>query len=378
MTPSLLLAMSMTAASAANLSGTVSDLSGNPLRGAVVQAASASDISHEDGSWALGRILEARPTPVERHLSRATLVQENGRLQVRWDRRAADGRLSSPIAAVPAARGTALRSTGEFAAPETLDVIWRGKRLVHLVVPSGDSVGILFRIDTAWDDDHGIPWNPRIAYGSLRDARDGHVYRTVTVGHRTWMAQNLAANTQDADSGVCYHASPDSCAKYGRLYTWAMAMAIDHRYDTLDWNSTDSLRQGLCPAGWRLPTKSEIEAFADSLGDTSAIAPDTLGRKLKSMSGWIPDPAADVSSIHPNGVDLHGMRILPGGLHTEARVLDSTTDESILSGLEGFHWTSSSATPTSSWNWYFSFGDDQMLQYPIRKTWAASIRCIQN
>jgi len=114
---------------------------------------------------------------------------------------------------------------------------------------------------------------------TFTDSRDKKTYKTVKIGEQTWMAQNL--NYQTASGSQCYSSSPDSCAKYGRLYTWNAATTA-------------------CPTGWHLPDTYDWRELWLTAGDDS-------GKKLKSTSGWT--NKSDGSS--GNGTDDFGFSALP-------------------------------------------------------------------
>jgi uncharacterized protein (TIGR02145 family) len=121
----------------------------------------------------------------------------------------------------------------------------------------------------------------------LADPNDGngdnsYTYsgRTVKIGNQTWMAENLDRATTNSK---CYENSADSCAKYGRLYTW-----------------TDAKKA--CPSGWHLPTIAEWTTLLDYAGGG-----DKAGTKLKSTSGWYDD------AFGGNGTDDYGFTALPSG-----------------------------------------------------------------
>lgn len=106
--------------------------------------------------------------------------------------------------------------------------------------------------------------------GTLVDSRDGKNYRTVEIASQEWMAENLNYS-QDSVEGVCYQNKPENCAKYGRLYTWDMAMKA-------------------CPEGWRLPQKEEIEELLKVVGGKQDSKEwwkwYGAGMVLKSTEGW--------------------------------------------------------------------------------------------
>ncbi len=107
----------------------------------------------------------------------------------------------------------------------------------------------------------------------LYDSRDGHTYKTVTIGTQTWMAQNLNYKTSES---YCFDDASANCALYGRLYSWSSAKSA-------------------CPAGWHLPSIDEFEVLEEQVGG-SGIA----GKVLKSKAEW-------------NGTDDYGFDALPVG-----------------------------------------------------------------
>jgi uncharacterized protein (TIGR02145 family) len=138
---------------------------------------------------------------------------------------------------------------------------------------------------------------------TLKDLRDSTVYKTVTIGSQTWMAENL--NYETANS-YCYNDSTEYCTKYGRLYIWAAAMDSVGTWSTngkgCGYNKTCSPTypvRGICPEGWHLPTKAEFETLFTAVGGQS-----TAGKVLKSTSGW---------NSSGNGTDAYAFSALPAG-----------------------------------------------------------------
>ena len=74
---------------------------------------------------------------------------------------------------------------------------------------------------------------------TFTDERDGHVYRAIQIGGKTWLAENFRyQNTDNRIKGVYIVMTKENTEKYGYLYTWGAAQAA-------------------CPAGWHLPTDEE-------------------------------------------------------------------------------------------------------------------------
>jgi len=171
---------------------------------------------------------------------------------------------------------------------------------------------------------------------------------------KTWMTENLNKTTKDS---WCYDNSADSCAKYGRLYTWDAAKKA-------------------CPTGWHLPTRDEWDNLAEFVGGTrkdytigdNIYQYDWLdaGTKLKSTSGW---------DHNGNGTDDFGFSALPGGFTTQSVHL--------WAGVSGYWWTATRDMESDFDNNIFAYRTNMLSTNIVNVTSARcgmgySVRCVKN
>ena len=159
--------------------------------------------------------------------------------------------------------------------------------------------------------DDGLVDTSSIVMDSLEDDRDGQIYKTVSIGSQTWMAENLnyrfMGKTSSLDSSsFCYNDSTKYCEKYGRLYLWSAAMDSIAEFSTngKDCGYGKSCKpkypvRGICPKGWHLPTRDEWETLFSAVGSSK-----NAGFTLKSSSGW---------ANGGNGAKTSSLEILPAG-----------------------------------------------------------------
>lgn len=106
---------------------------------------------------------------------------------------------------------------------------------------------------------------------------DGETYRTTAIDGSVWMAENLRYQPDGAEleNGMWYPADGASAvAEKGMLYDYATATEVATRAVA----SEDAVR-GICPAGWHIPQRAELEAL---------IASDDLPADFLCCSGfWI-------------------------------------------------------------------------------------------
>jgi len=136
-------------------------------------------------------------------------------------------------------------------------------------------------------------------FGTLKDERDGNVYKTVDIEGFVWMAENLKYETPDGKSH-CNCGDTSSCDALGRLYVLETAVNLptDHCLYKGDCKETGSI-QGICPEGWHLPSKDEVQRFFYEIGGEY-----NASKLLKSTEGW----------KRLQGFDVFGFGAKPAGV----------------------------------------------------------------
>jgi len=93
---------------------------------------------------------------------------------------------------------------------------------------------------------------------TVLDIRDGQVYKTITIGNKIWMSENLNFL---AKGSWCYDNKDENCDKYGRMYDWQTIMS----------GSKDENTQGICPEGWHVSTFQEWQSVLEEYKKTKDL-----------------------------------------------------------------------------------------------------------
>lgn len=193
----------------------------------------------------------------------------------------------------------------------------------------------------------------------MTDARDGNVYKTIKIGNQTWMAQNLNYKT---DSSSIYY-SEDSAKKYGRSYSWIIALGLDDSCRTGSCSTyvASTRLRGLCPSGWHIPSTIEWDTLFNAVGGSAVAA-----GKLKSIAGW----SNSMMGTNPGGSDDYGFAAQPAGYGQMGSIY--------AFGSRAQWWAASGNNAATSWSVFFDsygvYASKNNSYYVYLQT--SSVRCV--
>jgi len=184
--------------------------------------------------------------------------------------------------------------------------------------------------------------NARQPEDVLIDDRDGRSYKTVKIGDRVWMAENL--NYDAGDGSFCIDDQDIYCEEYGRLYTWEVAKEA-------------------CPSGWHLPSDKEWKELERTVMKDFSCSPGQVGKYLKSGTGWYENG---------NGTDDYGFSILPAG-YTNSR-------GGYYRGIKwsAYLWSSGEFDSQMAVFRILFYNDDRIITRSYNKNFGYSVRCIRD
>ncbi|NTW31202.1 MAG: hypothetical protein HGB12_00980 [Bacteroidetes bacterium] len=227
----------------------------------------------------------------------------------------------------------------------------------------------------------------------MTDARDSKIYNVVLIGAQCWMAQNLnigskiSASTSQTNNSTlekyCYNNDETNCNTYGGLYQWAETVQyINGATNSASWNPVPSGNvQGICPAGWHLPTNAEwiiLEEFLGMCTGTSGTNPycsgttgqwrgTNEGSKLKEAgtAHWV------IGTTCNGYCNTSGFTALPGGrCYTYASTFYDINHW-------GNWWLATDVNSNSAWRRSLLW-DTHIYSGSGTKTEGYSVRCLKN
>jgi uncharacterized protein (TIGR02145 family) len=161
----------------------------------------------------------------------------------------------------------------------------------------------VFSASNATNADTIASVSPTTVTNTITDTRDGKIYKTITLGKQTWLAENLNYEIQGS---WCI-----DCEIYGRSYTYEAAKKS-------------------CPIGWHLPSEAEWTILTDFAGGGSVV-----GGNLKE-AGMLHWKSPNTGATNSSGFTAlpHGFRTLLGYLSEPTKfAMFWTSTESVFPNI---------------------------------------------
>lgn len=207
------------------------------------------------------------------------------------------------------------------------------------------------------------------------DTRDSKAYTTILIGDQCWMAENLSIGTRIDGNEVqtnnsiiekyCYDNNNSNCDVYGGLYQW----------DEMMQYSISSGAQGICPAGWHIPTEDEWNTLnnfvSNKLNWICNNNPTSNAKALASSINW---EVSLFSCAVGNNQALNnssGFAGMPSGFKNYGNAFYNMTNF-------GWWWSSTQQNLFEAWYRNLTKDNDFFIRGYNVKHFGFSVRCLKD
>ena len=211
---------------------------------------------------------------------------------------------------------------------------------------------------------------------------DGNTYNTVQIGNQCWMRENLrTTHYADGTAIPAGGSNTSSTAPYyydysthslplevrGYLYNWPAAM-----HGASSSSANPSGVQGICPAGWHLPSDVEWAQLEDYVGSqplyTCGGFSGARAKALASETGWNSSTSTCAVGNDPTSNNASGFSVVPAGCWYGG--FD-------YAGTYAYFW-SSTKYGGGAWPRYLYYTDAGVYRDPYYRTAGFSVRCLRD
>jgi uncharacterized protein (TIGR02145 family)/prepilin-type N-terminal cleavage/methylation domain-containing protein len=203
----------------------------------------------------------------------------------------------------------------------------------------------------------------------------GVTYNTVLIGNQCWFKQNLNVGTLTAGTNnqgssctsiqkYCYSNLEANCTSDGGLYQWNQAMC----------GSTAPRAQGICPAGWHIPSHNDWTTLERAINGSTAFPYDT------TTTGWLgttegaslKEAGTDHWNTGNTGTNTSNFTALGAGYRR------NTSDGAFDDRLASTRLWSSLESGGSAWRRSLEDAEPRVTRSANSKEFGFSVRCLKD
>jgi uncharacterized protein (TIGR02145 family) len=200
---------------------------------------------------------------------------------------------------------------------------------------------------------------------------EGNMYKTVVIGAKVWMAENLKVTKLNDNTDITYAPEAvDWIVLTGAGYCWYNNDPDFNKpiYGALyNWYAANSAN--ICPTGWHVATDEEYNSLEVALGLPQADVNiwgwrgTDHGSKMKSTTGW---------NAGENGTNTSGFTALPGGYRYYS--------DGLFNGQNSlsYWWTATEHDADRGWYRRIDGNNAAVYKASTDKRAGKSIRCVKN